>query len=243
MKRVRLAGLDVVLAGGDAAREGGGDGPLVVLLHGFGAPSDDLVPLWRSLDVPRGTRFAFPAAPIDLEVMPGADSRAWWMIDLMRLQEAIERGEMRDLPNEEPPGLDEARARVEELLDSLRSEWHPSAVVLGGFSQGAMLATDVALRTNQAVDGLALLSGSLLAAHHWVPHMEAKAKTRASFPIFQSHGTDDPILPFFLAERLRDELRAAGHDVTFVPFRGGHEIPPPILDGLGGFLSRVLSKT
>jgi phospholipase/carboxylesterase len=236
VRRDRIAGLDIAFVGGND-REGGGDGPLVVLLHGFGAPGDDLVPLWRVLDVPRGTRFAFPAAPIELDMMPGMDSRAWWMIDMLRLQQAMERGELRDLPNEIPDGLDEARAKIDALLGELTSALRPSKLVLGGFSQGAMLSLDVALRTDHELAGLVLMSGSLLAQNIWLPRMQERGK----LPIFQSHGTLDPLLPYPIAERLRDELGSAGHEVTFVPFRGGHEIPPPVLDGVGRFLQRVLA--
>src|SRR5262245_45871791 len=83
MKDAIIGGGRVKLAGG-TDREGGGEGPLVVLLHGFGAPGDDLVPLFRQLDVPRSVRFAFPEAPIDLGELVGpayAGGRAWWMID------------------------------------------------------------------------------------------------------------------------------------------------------------------
>jgi phospholipase/carboxylesterase len=235
MKRERIADLDVVLAGGDD-REGGGSGPLVVLMHGFGAPGEDLVPLWRAMRVPPGTRFAFPAAPLELHLMPGLDSRAWWHIDMVRLQTAIERGELRDLSSEEPEGLDAAREQLVALLDALSAELAPSALVLGGFSQGSMLATDVVLRTGRAVDALVVLSGTLLARDVWVPRM----KVLAGKPVFQSHGTHDPILPFALAEQLRDALAAAGADVTFVPFRGVHEIPGPVLDELGVFLEGCL---
>ena len=48
MRTTTLGQLTVHLTGG-TDREGGGDGPLVVLLHGFGAPGTDLVPLWREL--------------------------------------------------------------------------------------------------------------------------------------------------------------------------------------------------
>ena len=51
MKTISFGGLSCRLVGG-ADREGGGDGPLVVLLHGFGAPGDDLVQLWRVIDAP-----------------------------------------------------------------------------------------------------------------------------------------------------------------------------------------------
>jgi len=237
MKRARIAELDVVLTGG-TDREGGGTGPLVVLLHGFGAPGDDLVPFHRVMRVPRETRFAFPAAPLETYMMPGVDSRAWWHIDMMRLQEAIERGDMRDLSTEEPEGLDEARAKMDAFLTQIRADLKPSKLVLGGFSQGSMLSMDLALRTSHAIDALVILSGTLLAQDVWVPKMTAlKGK-----PIFQSHGTHDPLLPYALAERLKTELVSAGADVKFVPFRGAHEIPPPVLESLVAFLDPVLSQ-
>ncbi|HEX4515479.1 MAG TPA: alpha/beta fold hydrolase [Polyangiaceae bacterium] len=237
MKRARIADLDVVLVGG-ADRDGGGTGPLVVLLHGFGAPGDDLVPLHRVMRLPRATRFAFPAAPLETNMMPGYDSRAWWHIDMMRLQDAIARGDMRDLSTEVPEGLDEARAKMDAFLTQIRKELAPSKLVLGGFSQGSMLSVDVALRTSQSVDALVILSGTLLAQDEWVPKMSALRGK----PIFQSHGTHDPILPYALAERLKTALVTAGADVTFVPFRGQHEIPPPVLESLVTFLDGVLTK-
>ncbi|MGH7282639.1 MAG: hypothetical protein ACRELY_14020, partial [Polyangiaceae bacterium] len=65
MKQRDFGGLRAILAGG-TDREGGGDGSVLVLMHGFGAPGDDLVSLWRVIDAPRGTRFIFPEAPIAL---------------------------------------------------------------------------------------------------------------------------------------------------------------------------------
>ncbi len=221
--------LDVVVVGE-------GPGPLIVLLHGFGAPGDDLVSLARAIRAPKGTRFAFPAAPISLSMMPGMDSRAWWNIDMMRLQLAMERGELRDLTRGEPDGLTEARAAMDAVLSELRTKLSPTKLVLGGFSQGSMLAVDVALRTEQKVDALVVLSGTLVAEEVWVPRM----KVLAGLPIFQSHGVRDPILPYALAERLRDELAGAGAAVTFASFRGGHEIPMPVLDALGTFLGGAL---
>jgi len=231
MTRDRIAGLDVVLAGGE------GDA-VVVLLHGFGAPGEDLVPLQRVMRVPRETRFVFPAAPISLEMMPGLDSRAWWDIDMIRLQAAMERGDLRDLSTEEPEGLDEARAQVDALLGEIEKKFSPRALVLGGFSQGAMLSCDVALRTSRRIDALVVLSGTLLARDHWTPKMPALSGK----PIFQSHGTHDPILPFALAEELEKTFVAAGADVEWIPFRGVHEIPGPVVDRLGVFLDRVLAK-
>lgn len=65
MREETFGSLRVRITGG-ADREGGGDGPAIVLLHGFGAPGHDLVGLWRTLRVPEGTRFVFPEAPLSL---------------------------------------------------------------------------------------------------------------------------------------------------------------------------------
>ena len=104
MREESLGGLRVRLTGG-TDREGGGNGPLVVLMHGFGAPGTDLVPLARVLDVPREVRFAFPEAPLDLgpEAMNG---RAWWRIDMARMQRAMMTGEVDRSHAVGPRGVD-----------------------------------------------------------------------------------------------------------------------------------------
>ena len=231
MQSKTLGGLTVHLSGGDD-RQGGGDGPLVVLLHGFGAPGTDLVPLWRELRAPPNTRFAFPEAPLALDA--DGDSRAWWMIDLAKFESALMRGELRDLTRDVPQGLAEARAQVGAVLDALVEDGTP--IVLGGFSQGAMLALDVALRTERPLAGLVLLSGTLLAEDEWIPLMPE----RKGLAVLQSHGRLDPLLPFSIAERLRDELTAAGLSVNFVPFNGGHEIAGSVIDGIDALFAAAL---
>jgi phospholipase/carboxylesterase len=67
-------------------------------------------------------------------------------------------------------------------------------------------------------------------------------KKRSGLPVLQSHGQRDELLSFGFAERLRDHLNEAGLDVTWVPHRGGHEIPGPVVDALGDFLTRVLGS-
>jgi phospholipase/carboxylesterase len=56
-----------------------------------------------------------------------------------------------------------------------------------------------------------------------------------------SHGREDPILPFAVAEELAQTLRTNGLAVEWLPFRGGHGIPPEAMDRLADFLGRVLA--
>jgi phospholipase/carboxylesterase len=213
-----------------------GDGPVVVLLHGFGAPGTDLVPLGQVMDVPPSVRFVFPAAPLELGWQFGG-GRAWWMIDIERMQRAMARGETRDLSREVPQGLAEARAAVVAMLDEVEARFG-GPIVLGGFSQGAMLSCDVALRTERPLAGLVLMSGTYLAADEWKPRMPS----RAGLPVMQSHGVQDPLLPFALAERLRDDLGAAGLKVDWHGFYGQHEIPKVVLDAVGAFVTKLAGR-
>jgi len=235
MKLTKVADLDVRLAGGDDG-DGGGPGPAVILMHGFGASGDDLVPLWRVLRAPRGTRFLFPAAPIALgrEYMGG---RAWWWIDIddrIRRRASGERNTA-----EVPDGLGAAREKADAVLTFVETSLspRPPKVVLGGFSQGAMVALDVALHSSLPLAGLLLMSGTHVAAHEWAPRLEA----RRGLPVFMSHGREDPILPFDVSEKLRDTLVAAGLPVDWVEFAGGHGIPEPVIQGAAAFLGRVLA--
>jgi len=238
MREFILGGLKVRITGGTDGK-GGGNGPVVILLHGFGAPGNDLVPLAEWITAPAGTRFIFPEGPLSLSMGIG-DSRAWWLIDMARLEADRAAGRVRDLSQEVPRGLPQAREALENFLTAL-----PRAIaidfkytVIGGFSQGAMLTCDLVMRTAQPVAGLVQLSGSLLAKQDWRPTV---AK-RTGLPVFQSHGVADAVLPYVMAERLRDELTQAGLAVEWHNFRGGHEIPELVLRRLGTFLTNALAK-
>ncbi len=243
MKLTKLGPLDVRVEGG-LDREGGGDGPVVVLFHGYGAPGDDLAGLHRGLDVDRSARFVYPAAPhalqtgMDFSAFGMGAPRAWWQIDIAALEEALATGQHRNLTRSIPEGLPEARGMASEMLDALTKELSPSKLVIGGFSQGAMLATSIALETDRELDGLVLFSGTYLAEDTWKPLMPKRAGLRT----VASHGTHDPILPFALAERLAKDLAEAGLDTTFVPFRGQHQIPPVALAAFEALIRRVAAN-
>jgi len=232
MREETYGGVRVRVCGG-LDGNGSGKGLLVVLLHGYGAPGDDLVPLASALRVPREVRFAFPEAPIDLgrDAMGG---RAWWHIDMAALQ-ARARGELTDRTHEVPQGLVEAHASVETTLDGLTRDLAPSAILLGGFSQGAMLACDMVMQTKRSFAALAMMSGTLIAQQHW----EKVGKSRAGLHALVSHGRADPILPYAAAEKLRDFLTSVGLVVDWVPFQGGHGIPPDVMNGLARLIAGV----
>ena len=231
MREERFAGITVRLTGGED-RRGGGDGPLVVLMHGFGAPGTDLVGLWRVLDVPSDLRFAFPEAPHEIPGMAGA--RAWWMVDFARAEKAMAEGP-RSYATEVPPGMEDATDRIVQMIEAMQEALGvPSErLMIGGFSQGSMAACNAVFTRSVTPGGLVILSGTPVNIEAWKRGMVSKSEV----PVFQSHGLQDPLLSFQAAEQLRDEMREAGLSTDWIPFRGGHEIPMPVLEGLGRFLS------
>ncbi len=235
MREERFGDILVRLTGGDD-REGGGEGPLVVLMHGFGAPGTDLVGLWRVLDVPRNVRFAFPEAPHEIPGMWGA--RAWWMLDLARTEQALAAGP-KSYADEVPPGMEEATDRVVRMVEGMRLALKvpEGGLVLGGFSQGSMAACNALFTRDLQADGLVILSGTPVHLEAWKRGIGARPALR----VFQSHGTSDPLLSFEAAEQLRDVMREKGLQTEWVPFRGGHEIPMTVLERLGGFISAMAS--
>lgn len=216
---------------------------VVILCHGFGAPATDLVPVAGELARMMGSAadrvsFVFPGAPLALDDYGLPGGRAWWPIDMVKLQAAVQFGEIRDLRRESPPLLPPARDLLTRLIHALSGllSLPVQRMVLGGFSQGSMLATDVSLRLPASPAGLLVWSGTLLCEPDWAQ----LAPARSGMPVLLSHGGSDPLLPFANAEALRDLLASAGCHVQFLPFAGGHEIPVEVLRATAALLRRLL---
>ena len=125
-----------------------------------------------------------------------------------------------------PPGLVEARQRLSQLLDEVAasSGLPHSKVVLGGFSQGAMTAIDVALSqpAEKRVAGVLSLSGAPIVVDEWAKRCTVHPK----LPVFVSHGRADPVLPFEGAGWLVDLLRGNGLEVHTEFHNEAHTVGP-----------------
>ena len=63
--------------------------------------------------------------------------------------------------------------------------------MLGGFSQGAMVASEVAFRSDTPLAGLILLSGTTVDEASWRAHYAS----RRGLPVFVAHGRRDGVWP------------------------------------------------
>ncbi len=214
----------------------------VILLHGYGAPGTDLVSLADDLWGTTHAAFFFPEGPLDLAAIAGpgyASARAWWPIDMARLQVAMLTGAHEQAARSLASGLDEARSHVSRFVTEFQERFYlpPERIVLGGFSQGSIVSLEVALTSEQRFAGLWLMSTSMLDEER----LKRAAQRRVGMQALISHGRQDPVLPFAVTERMVAELKAAEWDVHWVPFAGGHGVPPEVIDAASDLLPKWLA--
>ncbi|MCB0340938.1 MAG: esterase [Pseudobdellovibrionaceae bacterium] len=224
MKLEKIGPLDALV------RHGQSPSTCVVLFHGYGADAADLAPLANFLDRDNSLSWVFPNGPREVSVGMGMMGRAWFQIDMESWQKAMLTGEPRDLTNWEPEGLSAAVNKASSLLQTLTSSF--DRVIVGGFSQGAMLSTEISLTTSIEPKALVLLSSGPIHYSIW----QSQIVDRKKAPVFQSHGKHDEVLSYGGAQKVYDLFKRSGWPVEFTSFNGGHEIPPQVLNSLQKFL-------
>jgi phospholipase/carboxylesterase len=194
--------------------------PLVIIMHGRGADANDLADIAPMIDGPRGYRFLFPNAPKAWEAAPGMTFGYTWF---------------EGLPPD-PKSIEASRKIVLQFLDAALKRYPTPAgkVVLGGFSQGALMALDAGLRTTQPVAGIVSMSGALFEQNP--PDVTAKKEV----PILIVHGTADEMINVNMARRARRVLEGLGLNVEYHEFPMGHQLTQESMAVVGGFISRCL---
>ena len=203
---------------------------VLIMFHGYGADAYDLRSLSEVIKPARPTQWLFPQGILEVPIGPGWTGRAWWNIDIASLERAAASGQPRDLSMEKPEGLEKLRPRILEMIEKLAVPWN--RIILGGFSQGSMLATDLFLRAPETPKGLIVLSGALLNKPEW----KDLARARAGSKFFMSHGAQDAVLAHRGAAQLETLLVQSGMKGSLLTFPGGHEIPPAVIFKLNEYL-------
>lgn len=204
----------------------------VILLHGYGANMHDLFSLHEYLDPQGEWAWFFPNGPIRIPMGQMYEGRAWFAINMAALEAAMQRGQHRDLSGEVPENFDGMIDQQVHLVEEIQKQY--PLTVLGGFSQGAMCSSHIAMRRPDLLSGLILLSGNLVAVEKW-----PKVAGKVSWPYFQSHGTHDPILSIAGAQSLSEKLMENGIAGEFYSFKGAHEIPMGIIEKASLYLKKL----
>lgn len=117
----------------------------------------------------------------------------------------------------------------------------PNKVFLVGFSQGAIMSYEVALRHPQALGGIAALSGRIL------PVLKTELKTelkpdekRQQLAIFIGHGTADKRLPYVDGTDANSLLQSLSLKPQFHAYPGvGHSISAAEMQDLNAWLQSL----
>ncbi len=198
---------------------------LVVFLHGYGADGADLLGLSDVL-APHLPGVALVAPDAPERCVGGGFGFQWFPIPWLdgSPQAAAEAG------------LVAASRDLNGFLDTLLEQEGLGAdrLVLVGFSQGAMMSMEVAVRRDEAVAGVVAISGRLLRPEA----LAAEAVVKP--PILLIHGDQDPVVPFADMGKAGDALVSAGFQTFAHVMRGtGHGIAP---DGLGVALQFIKER-
>jgi phospholipase/carboxylesterase len=195
--------------------------PMVLLIHGRGADMNDLADLAPMFDTAEGCRFVLPNAPKPFEPYPGM-SAGWTWFEGWPPQHA---------------SVVESRAEMLRFLDEI-TEKYPTPegkLIVGGFSQGALMALDSGLRTQKKLAGIIAMSGGLyeqdlidLSAHK-------------SLPVLIAHGSQDEVVPVNYARRARAVLENAGLDVDYAEYPMSHQVAMEEAQQVKAFITRVLA--
>ena len=169
----------------------------LVLLHGWGADQDDLMPLGQNIQ----QSFKQPIELVSLrapEIHPNGISRQWYSLfpaDWDAVPQAISGLQLR--------------------LNALATEAIPlKKTILIGFSQGAAMSIEGGCDLDLA--GIIACSG--------YPHPTWKAPSKRP-PVLLIHGREDEIVPYQASQTLLNQLQACEQDAELCLYNCTHTIP------------------
>jgi phospholipase/carboxylesterase len=202
--------------------QGDGAPPLLLLLHGIGSNEDDLFGLAPYLDA----RFLIVSARAPNSY--GWGGYAWFEIEWLPDRIVIDR---------------EQAAASRELIIRFIGEAattygaDPARVYLLGFSQGAMMASWVALSRPDLVAGAVLMSGRI---PEELRDQIAAPEQLNGKPFLVTHGTRDQTLPIQNGRASRDLLQQLPVDLTYREYPMAHEVSAQSLADVAAWLSARL---
>ncbi len=129
----------------------------------------------------------------------------------------------------DPETFAESYRALTEWFDAL--PFPAEQVVLGGFSQGAVMSYALGLgKGRPRTRALVALSGFIPTVEGWEADLEPPFP-----PIAIAHGTYDPVIPVQFARQAHATLEAAGADVWYRESPVEHSIDPGIIPELRDF--------
>ena len=204
----------------------------VIWLHGLGADGHDFEPVvpYLGLAPSTGVRFIFPHAlrrPVTIN--NGMVMRAWY--DITELSSTRSRDDA---------GINHSEAKIRDLIENEIKRGIPaSRIILAGFSQGGAMALHIGLRYPKKLAGVMALSAYLLFPEKFADEIsEANADT----PVLVAHGSQDPVVPFFLGQAVHEKLKQGSWPVEWHQYPIPHSVSQPEIEDIGRWMQARFSQ-
>jgi phospholipase/carboxylesterase len=190
----------------------------LVLLHGRGADENDLYPLLDLLDPDRRLLGVTPGGPLALP--PGG--RHWYALG--------------GIPTPDPGTFLGTVPQLAAFLDALPVPLE--RVVLGGFSQGAVMSWALSLAPDRPSPAAVVAMSGFLPRVEGYPLDPARL---AGVPVGVAHGALDPVIPARFGAEAAETLAAAGADVLRLETPVPHMVDPAWIEPLRDLVARATS--
>ena len=152
----------------------------------------------------------------------GAEMRAWYDIDPRA-------------PLAGARDIDESAATVAEIVaEETASGTSADRIVLAGFSQGGVVALQLALSSRDRFAGVMALSTYVHDHEHLLDRVSFES---VDVPIFMAHGLMDPMIPITRAVTSREALTALNYQVEWHEYGMGHQVCPEELRDIAAWLN------
>jgi phospholipase/carboxylesterase len=185
-------GTQAIVSIGTALADAAG---VLILLHGRGGTAEDILGLGKAI------------APEKWAILaPQASGNSWYPFSFLAPREQNE------------PYLTSALGRVQAAIDNALAAGIPAEkIAIGGFSQGACLATEFVGRNPRRYAALLALTGGLIGPPGVPIQLTGDL---ARMPVLLSSGDPDPHVPWARVQQSADLLQQIGGRVTIRRYPG-----------------------
>lgn len=191
---------------------------VIILMHGRGASAADIIRLGDTLIGDSKDKVTFLA--------PQAANSTWYPVSGFLPQEQL------------APWLESALMVIDDIVDTAVSAGIAhEKIILGGFSQGAMLSLEYASQDRRKIGGVIAFSGSLIGPTDQ-PH--APIADTKGLTMFIGCGTNDSWIPAGAAEKSAQLFTDAGANVDLRIYEGmEHMINQDEIEGAAALIAGI----
>lgn len=201
---------------------------IVIFLHGLGSDGFDFRDIFTRPQFNK-IRFILPHAPYQpVTINQGFEMRAWYDIYDLSLEK-----------DEDELGMEKSSLNIQKLIEEQISLGIPSEkIIIGGFSQGAVMSFYLGLKYHKKLGGIAVLSGYLPLKEKLTSSIKSEL---VNMPIFMAHGLYDNVIDIQIADSSYKKLLKKFDSTSFKKYPMGHEVCEKEIGDLSLFFNQLLN--